>query len=172
ALAELIAANLEAVGVEVDLQRIDLVRLFGTKLQAPASYDLLITFYPGPSSTGPGGDPDMLRGVYHSQPPNPLHEATGYANPEVDRLIDAQVATHDVDERKRLVGQIQKLVAEDLPVAMLYYTTSFYAYRKKVFDQWYYTPGGFGTGFSDVYNKHPYITGRKQGVEVRRVGGS
>lgn len=167
ALAELTAASLKAVGVDIDLQRIDLVRLFGTKLQE--SYDLLITSYPGPGGTGPNGDPDMLRGVYYSEPPNPFHKATGYANPEVDRLIDAQVATYDVEERKRLVGQIQQIVAEDLPVAMLYYTRWFYAYRKNVFDQWYYTSGGFGTGFSDVYNKHPYITGHKKGLEVRRV---
>ena len=170
ALAELTAASLKAVGIDIDLQRIDLVRLFGTKLQE--SYDLLITSYPGPSGTGPNGDPEMLRGVYYSEPPNPFHKATGYANPEVDRLIDAQVATYDVDERKRLVGQVQQIVADDLPVAMLYYTTFFYAFRRSVFDQWYYTPGGFGTGFSDVYNKHPYITGRKEGLDVRRVSGT
>ena len=167
ALAELTAASLKEVGIDIRLERIDLVRLFGAKLQE--SFDLLITSYPGPSGTGPGGDPEMLRGVYYSEPPNPFHKATGYANPEVDRLIDAQVATYDVGERKRLVGRIQELVAEDLPVAMLYYTNFFFVFRKDVFDQWYYTPGGFATGFSDVYNKHPYITGRKKGLEIRKV---
>jgi len=86
----------------------------------------------------------------------------------VDRLIDAQLATYDIEERKKLVGRIQQIVAEELPVAMLYYTTLFYAFRKNVFDQWYYTPGGFATGISDVYNKHPYITGGKKSLEVRR----
>ncbi len=166
ALAEVVAESLKAVGVDIDLQRIDLVRLFGTKLQG--SYDLLVTSYPGPSGVGPGGDPEILRGVYYSKPPNPFHKATGYANPEVDRLLDAQIATYDVDERKRLVGKVQQIVSEDLPVAMLYYTTFFYAFRKSVFDQWYYTPGGFGPGLPDVYNKQPYITGRKVGVEVRK----
>ena len=93
-----------------------------------------------------------------------MHKATGYSNPEVDRLLDAQLAAIDVDERKRLVAQIQARVAEDLPVAVLYYTTFFYVYRKAVFDQWYYTPGGFGPGIPDVYNKQAYITGRKRGV--------
>lgn len=166
ALAELVAASLRAVGLDIDLRRIDLVRLFGTKLQA--SYDLLITSYPGPSGVGPGGDPDIMRGVYYSKPPNPFHKATGYENAEVDRLIDAQRATYDMEERRRLVGEVQRLVAEDLPVAMLYYTTFFYVFRKEVFDQWYFTPGGFGPGIPDVYNKHPYITGRQKGLEVRR----
>jgi len=167
ALAELAAANLKEVGVDIDLQRIDLVRLYGTKLQA--SFDLLVTSYPGPSGVGPEGDPDLLRGVYDSKPPSPFHKATGYSNPEVDRLLDEQVATYDVPKRKQLVSQIQKLVAEDLPVAMLYYTKFFFAYRKSVFDQWYYTPGGFGPGIPDIYNKQPYITGQKQGVEVRKL---
>jgi peptide/nickel transport system substrate-binding protein len=167
ALAELTADSLRAVGIDVDLQRIDLVRLFGIKLSQ--NYDLLITSYPGPSGIGPGGDPEILRGIYYSKPPNPFHKATGYGNPEVDRLLDAQLTTDDIGERKRLVGQIQELVAQDLPVAVLYYTTFFYVYRKSVFDQWYYTPGGFGPGIPDVSNKQAYITGRKRGTDVRRV---
>lgn len=164
ALAELIKANLGAVGVQIDveLQRVDLVRVYGAKLAA--NYDLVVQSYPGPSGTGPGGDPDMLRGVYHSNPPSQTHKATGYSNPEVDRLIDAQLATYDLEERKRLVARIQQIVAEELPVMMLYYTTFFWAYRKSVFDQWYYTPGGFATGLSDIYNKHAYIAGKKVGL--------
>lgn len=174
ALAELTAANLRAVGVEVELQVIDLIRLFGIK--SAGTYDMLITSYPGPTGIGPNGDPEILRAIYHSLPPgteptaitgNTFHKATGYANAEVDRLIEAQIGAYDLEERKRMVGEIQRLVAEDLPMAMLYYTTQFFAYRRDVFDQWYYTPGGFGPGIGDVYNKHPYITGRQEGTEVR-----
>ena len=168
AVAELTEASLKAVGIDIDLERIDLVRLFGTKLQA--EYDLLITSYPGPSGIGPSGDPEILRGIYHSNPPNSFHQATGYRNPEVDALLDAQLATLDPGERKRLVGRIQHLVAEDLPVAVLYYTTFFFAFRKKAFDQWYYTPGGFGLGIPEVFNKHAYVTGRRTGLEVRPSG--
>ena len=166
ALAERIVANLEAVGIGIELRRIDLVGNFGVKLSE--NYDLLVTLYPGPSGVGPSGDPEILRGVFHSTPPNPFHKATGYANPQVDRLIDSQLTTLDTEERKRQVGQIQRIVADDVPAAMLYYTTFFMAFRKNVFDQWYYTPGGFGPGLPDVYNKHPYITGRKTGLEIRR----
>ncbi|MGI8810423.1 MAG: ABC transporter substrate-binding protein [Acidimicrobiales bacterium] len=167
ALAELIVANLGAVGVQivVDLERADLVRVYGAKVAG--SYDLAVQSYPGPSGTGPGGDPEMLRAVYHSDPPSETHKATGYSNREVDRLLDAQLATYDDEERKRLVGQIQQIVAEELPVAMLYYTTFFFGFRKKVFDAWYYTPGGFATGLSDTYNKHAYITGRTEGLQIR-----
>ncbi len=167
ALAELIVANLGAVGVQIDikLERVDLVRTYGAKLAA--NYDLVVQSYPGPSGTGPGGDPDQLRGVYHSSPPSQTHKATGYKNPEVDRLIDAQLATLDVEERKRLVARIQQIVSEDLPAMMLYYTTFYFAFRQSVFDAWYYTPGGFATGLSDAYNKHAYITGRQKGLDFR-----
>jgi peptide/nickel transport system substrate-binding protein len=164
ALAELIVANLGQVGIQIDVQleRADLVRVFGAKLAG--NYDMVVQSYPGPSATGPTGDPDQLRGVYHSAPGSTTHKATGYANPEVDRLLDAQLATIDVEERKRLVRRIQQIVAEELPAAMLYYTTWYYAFRKSVFDQWYFTPGGFATGLSDVYNKHSYIAGKKEGL--------
>ncbi len=166
ALAELAAANLKAVGVDIDLQRIDLVRLFGAKLQK--AYDLLVTSYPGPSGIGPDGDPDILRNVFASKVQAPLHKADGYQNPEVDRLLDAQQETFDVEARKKVVSRIQQLVADDLPAAMLYYTDLFFVFRKATFDQWYFTPGGFGPGIPDAYNKHPYITGHKTGLEVRR----
>ena len=164
-LIELTVANLQAVGIGIDLEVVDLVALFGVKLQE--DFDLLVTNYPGPAGIGPNADPDQLRGVYHSKPPNPFHKATGYANPEVDKLIDAQLSTYNVDERKKIVSQIQMKVAEDLPVVMLYYTTFFWVYKKSVFDQWYWTPGGTATGFSDIWNKHYYITGRKVGLEMR-----
>jgi len=167
ALAEFIANSLKDVGVDIDLRRIDLVTNFGVKLSG--NFDLLVTLYPGPSGVGPSGDPEVLRGVFHSEPPNPFHKTTGYANPQVDRLIDAQRYTNDLAERKRVVGQIQRIVADDLPVLMLYYTTFFYAFRKSVFDQWYFTPGGFGPGLPDIYNKHAYITGKKTGLEVRQA---
>jgi ABC-type transport system substrate-binding protein len=169
AVAELVAQSLRGVGIDIDLQRVDLVRLFGIKLSA--AYDLLITLYPGPSGGAPNTDPDFLRSIYSSNPPNPFHRANGYVNPEVDRLLNEQNTSLNNEERKRRLVRVQELVAEDLPVAVLYYTTLFFAFNKGVFDQWYYTPGGFGPGIPDVYNRQAYITGRKTGTEVRRVGG-
>ncbi|MDQ3973165.1 MAG: ABC transporter substrate-binding protein [Actinomycetota bacterium] len=169
ALPELVAANLRQVGVDVDRQVVDLVRLFGIK--TGATYDLLINLYPGPAGTTPNGDPEILRPVYHSQPPNQLYAATGYANPEVDRLLDRQLTTLDPAERKEMVGEIQRIVARELPVAVLYYTTMFFAFRKQVFDQWYYTTGGFGPGIPDAYNKHAFVTGQKTGLQIRQASG-
>lgn len=164
-LPELVAANLQDVGVELEQEVVDLVRLFGIKTQA--NYDLLITLYPGPVGTTPNADPDILRPVYHSNPPNQLYAATGYAAPGLDELLDRQRMVYDEAERRAIVAEIQRTVARDLPLTVLYYTTMFFVFRKEVFDQWYYTEGGFGPGIPDAYNKHAFVTGQKTGLEIR-----
>jgi len=171
ALAELVADGLKKVGLDIGLKRVDLIATFGLKIAS--SYDLLVTFYPGPAPVGPEMDPDLMRAVYHSKPTGnagTLVKTAGYENLEVNRLLDEQSATYDLDKRKRLVSQVQKLVANDLPVAMLYYAKWYFVYRKPVFENWYYTPGGFALGAPDGYNKHPYITGRKVGLDFRKPG--
>jgi len=166
AVAELARANLGAVGIGIDIQVVDLIRLFGLKSQG-TGFDLLLSTYPGPAGIALDADPDYLRSIYSSRPPSPLQAAIGYANAEVDQLLDAQRRTLDVAERKRQVNRVQELVAEDLPVAPLYYTSLFFVFRRASFDQWYYTPAGFGPGIPEVYNKQPYVTGRMTGTEVR-----
>ncbi|HVM14787.1 MAG TPA: ABC transporter substrate-binding protein [Egibacteraceae bacterium] len=165
ALPELVVANLEQIGVELNHEIVDLVRLFGIKTQG--TYDLLITLYPGPVGTTPNADPDILRPVYHSDPPNQLFAAAGYDNPELDALLDRQYTIQDQDEREEVVAEIQQIVARDLPLSILYYTTMFFVFREDVFDAWYYTDGGFGPGIPDAYNKHAFVTGNTTGLEIR-----
>lgn len=166
ALVELVRSGLRAVGVEVNPEFKDLVRLFAAKLTG--DYDMAITLYPGPSGPGPMGDPDYLRTIYSSRVGTGFHAVQGYANQELDDLADRQLVTFDQDRRKDLVARIQRIVARDVPVLPLYYSTLFFAYRSSVFDQWYYTPGGgFGPGVPEPYNKHAFVTGQKTGTTVR-----
>lgn len=167
ALIDVIVAGLKQAGIEAGPEVVDLVRLFGIK--GSGAFDMLVTLFPGPVGVGPNGDPEILRNIYSSKgAPGNFHAANGYANPDVDDLLERQIEAFDQAERKRLVAEIQRKVAADLPVLPLYYTTLFFAYRKKAFDQWYFTKGGFGPGIPTVYNKHNYVTGTKRGLEVRR----
>ncbi len=50
-------------------------------------------------------------------------QVSGYENREVDQLAQAQLVTADPAQRRALVGRIQRLVANDLPVLPLYYST-------------------------------------------------
>lgn len=162
--AQLVAEDLGRVGVQATPRAVPLgPQLFGPKLMA--QFDLAILPYPGPGGTPPTADPDQLRMVYSSTlPPTPTGAAR-YANPRFDQLAQRQLVTFDEAQRRELVGQMQRIVAEDLPLLPLYYSTSHYIYRRATFDQWYYTPGGFPVG---VVNKQAFVTGTKTGRKIRK----
>ena len=70
-------------------------------------------------------DPDMLRRVFHSsQVPLAGFNRVHYVNGEVDRLIDAASAAVDDEQRRAFYGQVQELVARDVPYIPLWYKTN------------------------------------------------
>lgn len=164
-VADLVVQSLKAIGADVTLKSVELATFFGLKFSG--QWDMLITLYPGPGGQGPNSDPDQLRLVYSSQaPPNAAH-VSGYKNPEVDQLGQAQLVAADPAQRHGIVAQIQNLVARDLPVLPLYYSTLHFAYDKTVLDNWYYTPGGLATGLPTPYNKQLLVTGQPTGLIIR-----
>ena len=42
--------------------------------------------------------------------------ANGYSNPEVNKLLDQELAETDTDARDQIIGQLQDIVAEDVPL--------------------------------------------------------
>lgn len=162
-LAELVVNGLTAVGIDIATRPVELgPALFGAKLGG--DFDLALTLYPGPGGVPPSGDPDYLRQIFSSSVPPGTATATGYANPELDDLADRQLVTQDVDARKEIIGRMQEIIAEDIPVLPLYYAGLRQVYRRDVLDQWYFTPGGFPVS---AYNKQLFVTGLKTGTEVR-----
>ena len=59
---------------------------------------------------------------------------------------------------------MQRILADDLPVFPLYYPEVGILFRKRVLDQWYFTPGQFP---SVQDNKQLFITGTKTGTKIR-----
>ncbi|HEX4915999.1 MAG TPA: hypothetical protein VFV51_18700, partial [Vicinamibacterales bacterium] len=45
-------------------------------------------------------------------------------NPDVDRLIDAAMVAESDDERRKLYGDAQRVIAEDVPYISLWYKTN------------------------------------------------
>jgi peptide/nickel transport system substrate-binding protein len=162
-VADLIVAALKPIGVTLTTMAVQAgPQLFGTKLQG--MYEMALLTYPGPTAGGPNGDPDLLRQVFSSKAPPSLTGASGYANPTFDGLADMQLATFDDAQRKTLVGQMQTILATDLPVLSLFYPETFLIFRKAVIDQWYLTPGEYPASND---NKQIYVTGLKAGSKVR-----
>jgi predicted dinucleotide-binding enzyme len=75
-----------------------------------------------------------------------------------------QLVTVDPVERKQLVFQMERAVAEDVPVLALTLPTRLAIFNKAAFSDWYYTPGGVFGLYPYVLNKHALATGKKVGI--------
>jgi peptide/nickel transport system substrate-binding protein len=162
AVVELVVSALKNVGVELLPRLADLGTLFGS--QARGDFDMAISF-----DGAVGGDPDILRTLFSARAEGAFGGTKGYANAQIDDLAERQRSTFDEAERKRLVAEIQRIVARDVPALPLYYPTLYHVYKEPVFDQWYYTPGNVGGSGPFVYNKHVLITGQKKGLNIRPI---
>lgn len=115
--AAVIQQDLKRVGIELDVRSYEFATLYADVLKG--NFQLFTLQWVGVS------DPDMLRRVFHStqMPPNGFNRGY-YENPEVDRLIDAAMVAESDDERRKLYGDAQRVVAEDAPYISLWYKTN------------------------------------------------
>ena len=142
-IAEIIQQRLKAVGVKADIQVIEWAA-FIKEYVKPRRFETVIL------GLGSGVDPDQYA-VWHSSQTGPDQmNRTGYANPEVDRLLEAGRASCVQQDRVRDYHRIQEILAEDLPMLFLYFkddlpvvSSRFYGIKpapggvKYNFNQWY-----------------------------------
>jgi len=90
---------------------------------------------------------------------------TGFANPEFDKLVE-DATTAGADDRRRLLGQAQDILARDLPQQVLWYPDGIWAYRQAAYDGWVndrgqgiFTKRSFLTGYEEIAANKP-IDGR------------
>jgi peptide/nickel transport system substrate-binding protein len=76
-------------------------------------------------------DPDPS-GLLHSRNIKLGQNFAGYANPEVDKLLEAAVATSNRDERKALYHKLHAILHAELPYTVLYAPYSHYAWSRRV----------------------------------------
>ena len=102
--AVILIDQLKQIYIEGDLEAID-SSVWYNKI-AKKDYQL------GMNLTGVAvDDPDV--NFYENFYSTSERNYTGYNNPEVDKMIDAQSAETDVEKRKKLVWEIEKRLAED-----------------------------------------------------------
>jgi peptide/nickel transport system substrate-binding protein len=160
-VVEIIDAGLSEIGIPLELVTMDQATIDAAA--AEGNYEMLITGF-----GGLGGDPDQLRRNFASTSPSKgFSRAQGYLNPDFDELAEAQVSMGDPAARQETVNEMQAILAEDLPVLPLYYTARVVVFNAEVFDNWYYTPGGFGGGIPMPYNTHQFIVGQPEGLDIR-----
>jgi peptide/nickel transport system substrate-binding protein len=69
---------------------------------------------------------------------------TGYCNPEIDKMVDAQSAESDVGRRKQMVWAIERKLADDDARPIIFYT--------RVANCWYPKVRGLTTMVNSIYN--------------------
>ncbi|MDQ4069452.1 MAG: ABC transporter substrate-binding protein [Actinomycetota bacterium] len=162
-IIEPVVNALRAVGVEVTPEAVD-TPAFNQRVSRGGSDLSIITF--GGMNTDHAAD--YLRQIYSSKTQAVQH-AQGYANPELDRLLDEQLTAVDESRRREIVARAQRIIAEDLPLLPLVYPHSFTIFNRNTFDQWYYTEGGVASTVPVAENKHLFVTGKKAGLEIRPI---
>lgn len=116
--------NLAEIGIDLRLSYVD----FGViiqKIDNTLDYEMsLIGWGSEAGATDPSGGKALYRsdGIYHVWHPRQPEPATPW-EARIDELITAQEQTFDEEERIRIFGEIQEILAEELP--MLYLMTPY-----------------------------------------------
>jgi peptide/nickel transport system substrate-binding protein len=130
AVAQVIARMLEDVGIGVDLRINEFAtffadvkkgnyQMFGMQITEISEPDLYSNFFSArriPTRENPDAGGNRMR----------------YARPEIDKLLDAGRRELDVTRRKAIYGEVQRVLARDLPVINLWHEDNVAAMRREV----------------------------------------
>ncbi|SMO86809.1 ABC transporter substrate-binding protein [Paracoccus laeviglucosivorans] len=138
--SDFIAQSLIAVGIAAEIQRFDFATYVKT-IYTDRAWDLSV------ESLSTTFDPTVgVQRVYWSKNFKlglPFSNASHYANPEVDRLLEAAAIEPDVEKRAQLFKDFQKIIAQDLPVINLAVPVQPVVSSLRVHE---YAPGAAGLG--------------------------
>jgi peptide/nickel transport system substrate-binding protein len=111
--AEIIQRRLRAVGIDVKIHIVEWAAFINQFIRKK-DYEAIILGW------GLGLDPDQYD-IWHSSKtgPDELNHIS-YKNPKVDELLEAGRRTFDEAKRKAIYGELQDIMADELPVVFLY----------------------------------------------------
>ncbi len=142
---ELMTPMLEAVGIKLNLQRVDPPTR--AQLLTEGKFQLALTAH-----IGAGGDPDYLRRWYAGEEANAFAQGSVFHNEEYTRLGEEQAATLDTERRRAVVFKMQEILAEHLPTIVLYHRRFYWVYDSSIFTPME-TFGGLMNGIPFPNNK-------------------
>jgi peptide/nickel transport system substrate-binding protein len=141
-MAELIAEDLTAVGIRVERRSYEWGTFYGDV--KAGNFQLYSLRWVGIT------DPDQLHYIFHSASVPPAGANRGrYANPEVDRLLDASRRETDPAARRELLVAAQRLIAADCVYVSLWYPDDIFALSDR-FEGFEAYPGGQYTSLKQV----------------------
>jgi peptide/nickel transport system substrate-binding protein len=112
------------IGVDANIKMVDVGTMWGKDLPT-------LNYQMGYSYSGLTADPDMSS-LYLSPKYKPGANFAGYSNDQVDQLLLNALKTVDQNERKKLYGQAQEIVAEDTVYIFLAWLSNHTALNKRI----------------------------------------
>jgi peptide/nickel transport system substrate-binding protein len=119
ALAQVIAAELAEVGIDVDLRPLEFATFFADV--KAGNFQMFTLQIPEIS------EPDLYTSFFSSdrvptrEDPDRGGNRVRYRNPELDQLLGQGRRTLELGERRRIYGEIQRILARDLPIVPLWH---------------------------------------------------
>ncbi len=125
-LAAVLQQQLRAVGIALDIRTYEFATFFADVTKGAYQIHSLRWI-------GGNQDPDIFENVFDSDsfPPKRANR-TFYSNPEVDKLIREGSSTIDQQKRKAIYGEIQQILAKDLPYINLWYLDNVLVHTNRV----------------------------------------
>ena len=125
-MAAVLQQQLRAVGIALDIRTFEFATFFSDVTKGAFQIYSLRWI-------GGNEDPDIFEHVFYSEntPPRGANRSY-YANPQVDQLIDRGRQELDEGRRRRDYGEIQNLVAEDLPYINLWYLDNVLVHSRRL----------------------------------------
>ena len=105
-IARIIVDSWKDINVDIQIDEVELGAYISSVL-LPGNFDM--TFFPNL----PYDEPDRPLSFYHSLGVTGTGNWTGYSNPDLDKLIDAQSAEFDVEARQAIITEAQELILEE-----------------------------------------------------------
>ncbi|MFA5527722.1 MAG: ABC transporter substrate-binding protein [Peptostreptococcales bacterium] len=139
-MANQIVEDLRKIGVDVTNEPTDFAVLIDKIYGEEANYDAYTIGWSGRLERL---DPDMfIHSINHSDNAGPGGNNTNrYRNSEFDAIADAQRQEMDIDKRRELVFEAQRILAEDVPQITLYSRSNVQAYNKDKYRDVVVIPG-------------------------------
>ena len=129
--AQIIRDNLRQIGITVDLVPLERSVMID-RVYTKGDYDLTVQSFT--SNTDPAIGYHRL--YLTAQAGQPFVNATGYSNPEVDRLLAQAGATANLDARAKIYAQVSAILARDLPTLILFDEIGIDAARSHLRNLW------------------------------------
>ncbi|HEU4413776.1 MAG TPA: ABC transporter substrate-binding protein [Candidatus Angelobacter sp.] len=115
-LATVLQQQLGQVGIALDIRSFEFATFYSDVVKG--EFQLYSLRWVGYSNQ----DPDIFENVFSSASFPPKRANRGYySNPRVDQLIEQGRRSTDQQQRKQIYGEIQRIVANDLPYIDLWY---------------------------------------------------